>query len=254
MTLTPRAFLEILAAAPMKPGVYFAAVDGEGILLDVLADRYIGLSPVSAEIWAAVSAGERAEAIADRIAASRALAAPAARSLVDRQIEAWREAGLTGDSVAGRSNVPRHREPGAPGARGLDRGRLERTPVSAVPTVRVWNATRWAGQVLQRRGLAAALQEVQRIPASAREAEVESVYSMVRAEIALRRVFRQGTADCLIRSIGLAAAFRRSGVDAEICFGVRTYPFSAHAWVEIGGAVLTDEPANVRGFAVIARF
>jgi hypothetical protein len=50
---------------------------------------------------------------------------------------------------------------------------------------------------------------------------------------------------CLEQSLVLLVLLRRRGHAAELRFGVRPYPFHAHAWIEIEGA-----PVNERADAV----
>jgi hypothetical protein len=45
---------------------------------------------------------------------------------------------------------------------------------------------------------------------------------------------------CLVRSFVLLRFLQRSGVRARWVLGVRTWPFSAHCWVQHGGVVLDD--------------
>src|SRR5258708_27727727 len=41
----------------IKPGVFFAPVAGEGVLLDLPANRYLGLTPLSARLWSVIGSG-----------------------------------------------------------------------------------------------------------------------------------------------------------------------------------------------------
>src|SRR5690242_21725370 len=45
---------------------------------------------------------------------------------------------------------------------------------------------------------------------------------------------------CLQRSFVIARVLRRYGVGAEIVIGYRPAPFFGHAWVEVGGRVVSD--------------
>lgn len=56
---------------------------------------------------------------------------------------------------------------------------------------------------------------------------------------------------CLYRSWLLLAFLRRHGVSASWVFGVQTYPFEAHCWLQAGDLVLDDHVEHVRGFAPI---
>lgn len=56
---------------------------------------------------------------------------------------------------------------------------------------------------------------------------------------------------CLYRSFFLLTFLRRSGLDATWMFGVRTWPFEAHCWLQIGDLVLDDTLDHVRRFSPI---
>jgi hypothetical protein len=56
---------------------------------------------------------------------------------------------------------------------------------------------------------------------------------------------------CLVRSFLLLRFLRRSGRDAAWVFGVTTWPFSAHCWLQVGGTALDDRPERVRAFTPI---
>ncbi len=60
---------------------------------------------------------------------------------------------------------------------------------------------------------------------------------------------------CLTRSTVLYHLLRRSGVEIDLCLGVKPDMdgMRAHAWLEYGGELYL-EPADARSFQVIARF
>lgn len=58
---------------------------------------------------------------------------------------------------------------------------------------------------------------------------------------------------CLRRAYALRLFLRRGGGDAEWVFGVRTWPFRAHCWLEHSGMVLNDDPDVVRAYTPILR-
>ena len=75
-----------------------------------------------------------------------------------------------------------------------------------------------------------------------------------RAALALDRSVRRGPLrpGCLVRSLALADLLARRGVpDGCIRIGVRRDGgrlLDAHAWVELDGRVVGDDPRRVRGF------
>ena len=58
---------------------------------------------------------------------------------------------------------------------------------------------------------------------------------------------------CLHRAYFLRLFLRRAGCDADWVFGVRTWPFRAHCWLEARGVVLNDDPEAVRAYTPILR-
>lgn len=60
------------------------------------------------------------------------------------------------------------------------------------------------------------------------------------------------TGRCLPKSMFLLAYLRRNGIHADWVFGVQTYPFEAHCWVEYQGVVLSDTLEHVRWYTPIA--
>ncbi|MEN3535206.1 lasso peptide biosynthesis B2 protein [Microbispora sp. ZYX-F-249] len=55
---------------------------------------------------------------------------------------------------------------------------------------------------------------------------------------------------CLERSIATALLCRLSGGWPEWCTGVSTHPFEAHAWVEVNGKPIGENPAEIAHFFV----
>lgn len=50
---------------------------------------------------------------------------------------------------------------------------------------------------------------------------------------------------CLVRSFLLLRFLQRSGADAQWVFGVRTWPFGAHCWLQADDTVLDDAPEQL---------
>jgi hypothetical protein len=57
--------------------------------------------------------------------------------------------------------------------------------------------------------------------------------------------------ECLFRSFMLLAFLRAAGLDATWVFGVRTWPFQAHCWLQAGDVVLDDAVERVSTFTPI---
>ena len=58
---------------------------------------------------------------------------------------------------------------------------------------------------------------------------------------------------CLQRSAATAFLLRRHGIYAELVIGAQMIPFRAHAWVEVGGAVINDKPYMHEIYKVLER-
>lgn len=54
---------------------------------------------------------------------------------------------------------------------------------------------------------------------------------------------------CLEQSLALFVLLRRRGVPADLKVGVQTLPFSAHAWVEVGGDAINEKQGHIEQLA-----
>jgi hypothetical protein len=61
-----------------------------------------------------------------------------------------------------------------------------------------------------------------------------------------------GSSRCLPKSMLLLEFLHLQGVRAQWVFGVRTYPFAAHCWVECGGFILNDTAEHAAWYTPIA--
>jgi hypothetical protein len=62
------------------------------------------------------------------------------------------------------------------------------------------------------------------------------------ARVAVAGAFYPRRALCLEQSIALFVLLRRAGAPAELRLGVRPLPFLAHAWVEVDGVPVNEQP------------
>jgi hypothetical protein len=60
-------------------------------------------------------------------------------------------------------------------------------------------------------------------------------------------------ARCLQRSAASVWFLRRRGIPAELVIGVNKFPFYAHAWAEVGGTVVNDDPTVRERYQEISR-
>lgn len=65
-------------------------------------------------------------------------------------------------------------------------------------------------------------------------------------------VLLPGRVECLEQSLALWYLLRRHGVGAELTFGMRQYPFGAHAWVTYRGEPLNEDREALRHYVAFA--
>jgi Transglutaminase-like superfamily len=58
---------------------------------------------------------------------------------------------------------------------------------------------------------------------------------------------------CLQRSAATACLLKRFGVPAQMVIGAQQLPFKAHAWVEVDGKVVNDNPYTPEMYPVLDR-
>lgn len=251
------------------PGVYFGVMDDEAVLLDLVRDRYLGLTRPSTQIWIAAANTGSLDAASKRVTSSGSgeagddfqIPLTMARDIIRRQVDIWEQVGLVrrGDdlsppTVALRLPSPRT-VPAASHA--LTVAEAGRSSLSALAFPLLAGAAMSCSLALRCAGLPSALRGVQRIPAGRCRNGISTlarIAATLRAHTLLRRPFAQGRRDCLPRCIVLAAALRLQGVDACICLGVTKFPFLAHAWVQVDHLVVGDTLATVGRFVRIAAF
>jgi Transglutaminase-like superfamily len=70
----------------------------------------------------------------------------------------------------------------------------------------------------------------------------DAVIERICAAVDLACIWYWKQALCLQRSAVTARLLKQHGVPAELVIGVQTMPVRAHAWVEVGRAVVNDRP------------
>jgi hypothetical protein len=58
---------------------------------------------------------------------------------------------------------------------------------------------------------------------------------------------------CLTQSLALWSLLREAGIEAQLCVGARQSPYGlrAHAWVQLNGRVLNDDPEVAQRFPLL---
>jgi hypothetical protein len=245
----------------VNPGVYFAFVQGEGVIMDLVEDRYYGLGAQSAAMWRALTGESLVECDADGVGLSSGEAGAPCSAMIEKQAKVWEEAKLVrwrSDGRAGeRAEVPRLKPVGLPATIGLDEIEVGAGVPSPRALSRLTYGFWWSRRALKRHGLSWTVSRVQQIPVAPvieQGALENDLKRMVRLYYSVRRLMSQGRDDCLPRSLALATALRCVGVEVDICFGVRKFPFLAHAWLEAGGRVINERPRAIQKYTLLARF
>lgn len=85
--------------------------------------------------------------------------------------------------------------------------------------------------------------------------EVQEVIDRTLSAIrSARKFYWRVRRDCLPKSLTLYLLLRSQGVPAQVCIGVRKYPFfGSHAWVEVGGRPLDENPDRINELALLSR-
>lgn len=237
-----------------KAGVLFCATPSGGTALDIQADRFLSLGPLSASIWSSLSAGVRPEAIANALAETAAITPHDAVDVLSKQLRLWTDCGLLSPATPDTPLPVPKPTAGGPSASYVDTthpGR-RRSPLTLLS---LYLLERSYSKSFRTQGLAITLVRLQE-EQSTRAVPADALHRIVDAYRLLRRGFRQGhtATDCLARSAALTAALRRAGVAADLCIGIRDLPFAAHAWVEADGLVLNETRGNVDRYTPIGRF
>lgn len=82
--------------------------------------------------------------------------------------------------------------------------------------------------------------------AAAQAASIARGYQRARLLIPLRRL-------CVAESLALARSLWRRGIEADVYFGARMFPFAAHAWVQYDSLLLSDPISIVTDYQPVFR-
>lgn len=203
---------------PLADGVFLALVGEDVVVLDLRTDAYGCLGGLSHAI-----------------------------RLVDHQVEAeidiLEDLGalglLSSDGAGSRRAVP------PLPTRELEAGRLGRGGLDGLTYLRAVSAARRLGPNAPVRAYLSALPPPPgRLPDARRIAGLVGTFKRLLP-------WTPGQGACLYRAFVLLGLLRRADQDAVWVFGVRTWPFGAHCWLQVGEAVLDDDPERVAAYTPI---
>src|SRR5687768_4341049 len=102
-------------------------------------------------------------------------------------------------------------------------------------------------------GFARTVALARKLSTTRRQADVALIAEVCR-RLAMAAVFYPGRARCLEQSLALYVLLRRRGLPVELRLGVQPYPFTAHAWVELEGRPVNEQPEVISQFVPMQDF
>lgn len=117
--------------------------------------------------------------------------------------------------------------------------------------VEIWSLIRHIRRSLARRPLADLINDIKQsqsrdgYPATGATAE-----GLARQFEAARRWLPHAS-NCLSDSLALLSFFKSRGASADLVFGAKLDPFSAHCWLQDGDVLLNDRLDRIEGFAAV---
>lgn len=82
----------------------------------------------------------------------------------------------------------------------------------------------------------------------------ERCVELFRAVQTAGQFYYRSQSDCLPRALNTLLLLRSANIPAQLCIGVRKFPFEGHAWVECEARVLDDAPQRVENYKVLGRY
>jgi hypothetical protein len=96
--------------------------------------------------------------------------------------------------------------------------------------------------LLKFRGFQSLIKRVEDWPTAEPATADREICRRVRAMVDRAQMYYPKKAMCLQRSAVLTCLLRRRGVPAEMVLGAQEYPTKGHAWAEVSGVVVNDNP------------
>lgn len=235
----------------IAPAVRFVRDDHGLVLFDMGSGCYSSLNSVGALVWSQIEAGASTSTIVERV---RRTFADVDRDVVDHDVRAIlrqlvREGLITAGGNGG-VTAPRRSAPTNAGNPTAD---LASEPAGFWTTFKAFAFLVCVDLSMRLAPFGRVYDMVRKTPTRPREPGPQALARICRAtDEAARFYFKR--AWCLQRSAACVLMLRRDGgIPAELVLGVRTFPFEAHAWVELDGRVLNDELDHVGRFLVLDR-
>lgn len=214
----------------LAPNIFLADIDGQGVLLDLAADRYLGLAPQLTR-------------------AALALIGQADDELAPETLAAARSKLLEKGYLAEVDPCPRPQPtpftsswwPSRPDAASPPRPRLALMALTSLAQVAVG---------LRTRAFESLIASLRARKAGRPPQPRASVQELLDAYFAARPLFPIRPI-CRLDAPALCSLLWRHGHDAELVFGVRLNPFAAHCWAQAHSAILNEPHDALRQYTPI---
>lgn len=253
----------VRAAAPALPAearlraadhARWATLNRRTVILCLRTGEYFGLNGTGTRVWQGLLDGRSAADMRDDL--RRTAGGDARRVVADYAAftSALLARNLLVASTAPRqpAATPRDHAPRRDGARAAFA--VIRAAVLLPPAAHAWLCYQRIEWRLRTRGFAAAYALAARSragPAAERTSLARCMAGFAAAEKLTTRLLRRD--DCLPRSLALFVFLRARGFAVRHAIGIADDPLRAHAWVELTGQPLLDDPEHVRRHTAIAR-
>lgn len=200
-------------------------LDEDLVILDIATDRYLCLPGAASVIQVGPEGAVVApspEAAADLVAAGLAQRGPAAR-----------------------------RGPPPPAMPDQDLRYLQPPPLSVRARLRLLLCLGDVLLLYRGRSFAQVLAAAARPPRSVRAREDVPDLGAAARQAQQALIWLPISRKCLVRSFLVLRFLQRSGHQVRWVFGVRTWPFAAHCWLQAGATVLDDLPERLAAYRPI---
>lgn len=234
----------------VTPTVRYVCDDEGLVLLETRSGEYSSFNPVGARVWRQIASGA---SIVETVEHLRCEYPDVDSDTIDRDVRAivaelrdqgWIEVGRgegSGQLPISASTTARDADPD------LGFGR-----VGLLETLRAFAALLCVEGQMRLSRFRRVYDSVRDAPTNQQGFDPRSVRRICRA-VDRASAFYVKRARCLQRSAVCVRLLRRLGVHAQLVLGVRTFPFEAHAWVEVEGCVVNDQLDYVGRFLVLDR-
>lgn len=229
----------------LAPHAYLCRTQHHVVLLDLRQDKYFALDQIQSQALGVLFPQLR-EPNARDLQGNDHNTAAFTHELVTQGI-------LTTDSSIGRHFTPLAVE--TPTRALADEYLLTEIPIRPHHVARFVQSYIWARLVTRCRSIEAIVRGVQarkqtmiRTPTADQTEQVRQLYTVFER---LRPWLYTGRDACLFDAITLAEFLSRYQLPVAWVFGVKTAPFAAHCWIQMGDLVLNDIPDTVRRYTPI---